>query len=250
MPYGLYISAEGAQVQARRLETISNNLANVDTVGFKRELALAQARHTEAILQGEDYPGSRSVNDVGGGVRIAATVSDFSPGPLESTGRKTDLAVQGQGFFVVRKGPQDYLTRAGNFELDPQGRLITAQGHAVLSSTGTPITLDPSLPWNITPDGGITQEGATTYLALVRPPSPADLTKAGENLFAPLAPAVPLKAEERRVAAGYLERSGVQPVSELLEMIEASRAFEANVQLIRHQDHMLGMMISRLLSQR
>ena len=83
MPYGMYISAEGAKAQATRLETIANNLANVDTPGFKRDVTTFQARFAEAIDQGLDYPGSGSINDLGGGVAVASVLTDHSPGTME-----------------------------------------------------------------------------------------------------------------------------------------------------------------------
>ncbi len=85
MTYGLYMSAEGAAAQAKRMEVLANNLANVDTPGFKRQLAVLQARHAEAILQGLDSPDSATINNVGGGVEIDGTLTDFSPGTLSNT---------------------------------------------------------------------------------------------------------------------------------------------------------------------
>ena len=234
--------------QSQRLETIANNLANVDSAGFKRDLAIFQARYAEEIEQGLDFPGSRSINEVGGGVMVAGTLTDFSPGTLKRTEIPTDLAIQGDGFFMVQKEGQPYLTRAGNFLLDPTGTLTTQQGYPVLNDSGQPVRIDPSVgPWQVTSDGGIQQAGDTQYLALVRPLSLGDLAKTGENLFRPLAEPVRVPAGERRVAGGYLELSGVRPTSEMMEMIEASRAFEANVNLIKSQDEMFGSLVGRLL---
>ena len=133
MPYGLYISAEGAQAQSRRLEVIANNIANVDTVGFKRDLAVMQSRYAEADQRGIASPGDGSLNDIGGGVQFHQTVTDFSPGPLRKTGNPTDVALQGDGFFVVEKGQDRMLTRAGNFRLTADGKLVTQQGYSVLA---------------------------------------------------------------------------------------------------------------------
>ena len=248
MPYGLYISAEGAQAQSKRLEVISNNLANVDTASFKRDLTTLQARHAEATERGLDSPGSGSINDLGGGVSIFGTQTEFGTGPLKKTGVETDLAIQGDGFFVVSKDGQNYLTRAGNFMLNPQGMLTTDQGHAVLNESGQPINIDPTLgPWSVNDAGGIVQAGAVNNLALVEPQSLGDLVKVGNNTFSPLADTVPVQPGRRQVSAGYLEQSGVQATTEMMEMIEASRAFEANVNLIRNQDQMLGTLIGRVL---
>jgi flagellar basal-body rod protein FlgF len=249
MFYGAYISAEGAQAQSRRLEILANNLANVDTTGFKRDLAVVRARHAEEIDLGSDSPGSGSINNVGGGVRLIATQTDFSPGPLTVTSQPTDVAIDGEGFFMVRKPDGDYLTRAGDFALRPTGELVTQEGHAVLDSDGNPILIDVAIgPWNINANGDIVQaDGVGAQLALVTPRSLGDLVKAGENLFRPLADPLPVSPETRRVAQGYLERSGVQPTLEMMDLITASRAFEANVNMIRNQDQMIGALVGRLL---
>jgi flagellar basal-body rod protein FlgF len=247
MPYGLYISAEGAQAQGRRLETIANNMANVDTAGFKRDLALFQARYAEEVSQGRDYYGSGSINNVGGGVEQIGTRIDFSPGPLARTGMPQDMAIRGDGFFVVQHGKDKLLTRAGNFQFNATGGLITQDGDPVIGDDGAPIELDPELPWTLTADGGLQQGNDITYLALVKPPTPDDLAKVGGNLFQPLARTRPLEPEERQVVSGFLEKSGANPTTEMMGMIEASRAFEANVNLIRNQDQMLGSLVTRLL---
>ncbi|MGH7194685.1 MAG: flagellar basal-body rod protein FlgF [Candidatus Saccharimonadales bacterium] len=248
MPYGLYISAEGAQAQSTRMEVIANNLANANTPGFKRELAIFQARFAEDIEQGQAAPGAGTLNDIGGGVETLATVTDFSNGPLQQTGVPTDLAIEGDGFFVVRRNGQNFLTRSGGFALNQTGTLVTHDGDVVLSATGTPIVVAADQgPWYVTPDGAVAQASELTPLALARPNSLGDLMKVGDNLFAPLAPTKPVDATQRRIASGVLEQSGVEPVMEMTEMIETSRAFEANVNMIRNQDQILGELVSRVL---
>ena len=249
MPYGMYISAEGASVQSRRLEVIANNLANVDTVGFKRELAICQARYAEAIQMGLQPPGLGTIEDVGGGVELQQTKTDFSPGTLRRTEVPTDLAIEGEGFFLVQKGDQQYLTRAGNFRLTADGQLVTQQGYNVLSDARTPVVINPAAgPWQITPEGLVSQAGgAAQALAIVRPPASAGLTKVGENLFRLEGEPEPVAAEKRRVAAGYLEAAAVRPTLEMTALIEAARLFEANNNLLRTQDQMLGGLINRVL---
>lgn len=250
MPYGLYISAEGAQAQSLRMETISNNLANVDTTGFKRDLALFQARYAEETALGLDLHGSGSINDLGGGVEAVEIKTDFSMGPLKRTDSPTDLALRGPGFFVVRRGDEDLLTRAGNFSVDPAGQLITGDGYPVLAEGGRPIRIDPTGgPIAVSPEGMLTQGDNAFLLSLVKPASPGDLARHGENLWAPLAPTEPLSPSERgnAVAQGYVEGSGVVATSEMMEMIETSRAFEANVNMIRSQDQLMGSLFGRIL---
>ncbi|HYO23949.1 MAG TPA: flagellar hook basal-body protein [Lacipirellulaceae bacterium] len=248
MPYGMYISAEGAQVQAQRLQVIANNLANVETPGFKRDVATFQARFAEAIQQGCDYPGSRGENDLGGGVKVIDTATDFSSSTLRDTGVETDFAVNGDGFFQVRgKDGQAYLTRAGNFTLDAGGRLLTQDGLEVLDDGGGPITLDSETPWELHPGGRIVQDGAATALGLVRPQSLGDLVKVGGTMFRSLAPVTQTPAEERDIRQGYLEQSGASPTKEMMAMIETTRAFEANTKIIQYQDSMIGGLVNRVL---
>ena len=248
MPYGLYISADGARAQSRRLEIIANNMANVDTVGFKRELAIFQARYAEAVEQGQAEPGSGSINDTGGGIMVRRTATDFSPGAMKRTGAPTDVALSGEGFFVVEKDRQQYLTRAGNFRLTDRGELVTQQGYSVLNDSGSPVTIDPEAgPCEVTPAGALRQGTATQNLALVRPASQGDLVKVGENLFRPLGEPEPLAPGDRHVAGGYLELSGVHPTTELVQMIEASRAIEANLSMVQTQDQMLSGLVTRLM---
>lgn len=248
MPYGLYISAEGAQAQSTRMEVIANNLANAVTPGFKRELAIFQARFAEEVQRGQEPPGAGTLNDIGGGVETMATITDFSNGPLKQTGLSTDLAINGDGFFVVRRNGENFLTRAGSFKFDQTGTLVTQDGDTVLSSTGGPIAISADRgPWNFTADGAVAQASEQTYLALARPNSLGDLMKVGDNLFAPLAPTKPIDATQRQVSIGALEQSTVEPALEMTEMIETSRAFEANVNLIHYQDQIMGELVSRVL---
>lgn len=257
MDYGLYISAAGADVQSRRLDIISNNLANVSTPGFKRELALAQARYAEAIEEGMVQPGSGSINDVGGGLRIHETLTEFSPGVMKETLAPTDAAIvdapgREMAFFVVEKNGKQYLTRAGNFQIAPNGELQTPQGYPVLSVDGAPVVRSPDLPpiVEFTEDGALRQAGFdVAYLQLVRPASRGDLVPAGENLFSPLADVEPVPPEERKVRGGFLEMSSVNSYREMLQMIEASRYYESNVRLIQYQDGAMGTLINRVMRQ-
>ncbi|MHB8898369.1 MAG: flagellar hook-basal body protein [Thermoguttaceae bacterium] len=250
MPYGLYMSAEGAHAQATRLEVIAHNLANVETTGFKRELAILQTRYAEEIEQGTAPAGTGGLDDIGGGVEVVATETEFAPGPLKDTGVPTDVAIRGDGFFVVGRDDQQFLTRAGTFQVNVRGELVTHYGgqpFSVLDDSMSPIVLDRESPWEYTVAGGIKQAGSITNLALVKPRSYGDLARAGENVFRPLAETIPLTAEERSIAPGYLEGSGVEPTNEMIAMIETSRLLEANLNMMKTQDEMLDGLIGRLL---
>lgn len=248
MAYGIYISAEGAAAQSTRLETLSSNMANVTTPGFKRDLAMFQARYSEAEQRGLDTPGSNTLNDLGGGVMIRATKTDFSPASLKHTEIPTDMAIQGDGYFQVRRGSQTMLTRAGNFTITALGQLMTPDGYPVLSNDGDGIVINPDGgKWNMTPSGNITQDGNIFPLALVRPESNDELVKTGENLFSTKKTPIPLEPEKRSVLQGWLEQSGVRPTQELTDLIETERVFEANVNMIHFQDEILSSLISSVL---
>lgn len=249
MPYGLYISAEGARAQSRRLEVISNNLANVNTVGFKPDVATFQSRFAEAIQQGAVMPGARGQEDLGGGVKIDETLTNFAAGSLQHTGNNNDMAIIGNGFFQVSgPGGEPMLTRAGNFRVDNQNRLVTANGgHAVLSAGGGPIELNPESQWRVTRTGDIEQDGTLTPLAVVQPESLGELNKVGANLFRARGPVSAVPNAQREVRTGVLEMSGVSPTTEMMSMIETSRAFEANARMIQNQDQMLSNLIGRVL---
>jgi flagellar basal body rod protein FlgG len=245
----MYISGEGAQAQSRRLEVIANNLANVNTVGFKPDVASFQARFAEAIQRGEAQSGDHSINDLGGGVKIIDVTTNFAPGQLQRTGNDSDVAIVGNGFFAVQGGDgQTYFTRAGEFAVDAEGQLITQNGHRpVLDSSGGPIVLDLEQPWLVTPDGSVQQGDASVQLALVEPRSMNDLIKVGSNMFRSLAGTTAVPDEERQVRSGFLEVSGVNSTDQMMAMIETTSAFEANSRMIQNQDTSAGTLISRIL---
>src|SRR2546421_288370 len=106
MPYGLYLSAEGAYVQSQRLDVLANNMANVATPGFKRDVALFQSRMAQAQQEGLP-PAANQLDDLGGGVKFLATATDYSTGPMQQSKIDSDMAVGGDGFFMVRHANRD-----------------------------------------------------------------------------------------------------------------------------------------------
>jgi flagellar basal-body rod protein FlgF/flagellar basal-body rod protein FlgG len=167
---------------------------------------------------------------------------------MQLTNIPTDLAIQDPGtFFLVARGSQRLLTRAGNFQISSDGRLLTTQGDAVLSTDGEPIQIDPTLPWRFLAGGILEQAGERVALALVRPRDLSALTKVGENYFQAPSPPETVPDEQRQVRPGYLELSGVNPVEEMVELIAASRAYEANVRIIQQHDSATSQLIGRIL---
>lgn len=248
MDYGLYVAAAGADTQSRRMEVLSHNLTNVDTPGFKEELAILQARHSRAIRDGKDIPGQGSLNNLGSGVSLAETQTNFSPGQYKQTGYKWDVAIRGDGFFMVDDGNRQLLTRAGNFRVDSNGNLLTQQGFRVLDTEGAPIVMNPNMYSQIHQDGWVEHSGGGQLLALVKPESLGDLARVGNNTFNPLGPVANVARNERTVEPGFLELSGVKPTESMMNLIETSRMYEANVRMIQNHDQMTGSLVNRVLT--
>jgi flagellar basal-body rod protein FlgF len=250
--YGTYLSASGADSYSRYLEVIANNVANVDTPGFRRELPIIKAYHAEAIEQGLASAGDGGLHDVGGGVGMFQTVTSFEIGQIQRTGVESDMMLadpRGDHFFVVDQDGQQMLTRAGNFLFDRDGYLVTQSGRQVLSANGGPIRINPTLPYEFDSTGGVVQQatGTRTELAVVRPASLHELEHMGENLFATQGQLQAVPAEERRIRSGYLETSAARPVQEMVDMIKVTRAYESNVRMIQQQDGITESLLSRVL---
>jgi len=253
MLYGLYLSAQGARAQSLRLDTVANNLANASTTGFKRALAVFQSHRPYDVEQGESRDVPSQLNRSTGGITTADVVTDFSQGPLKETGGSLDVALSGPGFLqVLDADNQRYLTRNGDLTLNRNGELVMAgTGHRVLDNEGAPIQL-AGTPGKveITPDGTISRNhnglsAVVGRLGVYTPQSVSQLQKVGEGLYANNGP-VSDAGSQVQVRQGYLEGSGVNPMSEMMTMIQSSRAFETNVSMIRQQDESLSRLLQSL----
>ena len=248
MPYGVYLSAAGAHAQSHRMQVLSNNLANVDTPGFKPQQTILQSRFAEMIEEGQVPQGLGGADDIGGGVTIQRAQTQFTVGPMKATGRETDFAIDDDAsFFVLQRGEQQLLTRAGNFLIDSRGRMINQSGDEVLASDGNPIQLEPGKPYQIGTQGRLRQGANTWELMLAKPKSLGDVSHLGGNQFKPLAEFDLVPRADRKVVAGMLEQSAVSPTTAMMELIETSRVYEANVRMIQNQDSVMGTLISRVL---
>jgi flagellar basal body rod protein FlgG len=257
MSYGLYISSEGAMAQEYRMQTIANNIANLETPGFKRELALQMARHTESVAIGEIEFGSGLITDIGGGVHTIGTHTEFKQGPISPTEIESDLAIQGDGWFQVRdmSNGELFLTRAGNFQVDQNGMFVTEWGRSrfqLLDIEGEAVMLpDPnSKTWHITDDGVVHEQGIgrVQQIALIQPLNMKEMVKTGENVYRLEGEYRDFDLEERpRIRSGHLEMSATNPSTEMIEMIVASRAIETNVKMMHTQDEATAGLISRVL---
>jgi flagellar basal-body rod protein FlgG len=247
MIYGLYLSATGVLTNSYKQDVIANNLANAETVGFKRSMALFQQRRAEAQIAPDlaDQSDPRLAG-ISGGTFLSPTFVDHTEGVLERTSSNLDVAIHGNGYLAVRDGEQTRLTRNGQMMLDRNGNLILADGsnHPVLDAQRRPIQIPAGIPQSqieIGSDGTITAGtlGAIAKLGLFDVDDTAKLRPRGGNLFV-----VPddqqLKAADGTIAAGFVEDSNVDPTSELTQLINAQRQLEANANMIRFQDQTLA----------
>ncbi|HEV8379334.1 MAG TPA: flagellar hook basal-body protein [Tepidisphaeraceae bacterium] len=246
MNYGLYLSAMGVLANSQRQDVIANNLANSETVGFKKDLALFQEQRTEAQIRGRSA--SRESNELleplGGGLVPSGTTLDLSQGPIESTSNPLDVAILGDGYFAVRNGDRLMLTRAGRFQVDRNGILTTDAGHAVLSEKMSSITLAPGAV-DIGKDGTITQNGKTVgRLGVFSVPDPKLIAKRGANLMSYPDIERSLKASDAQLRNEALEQANCEPTTELAALMDTQRQLEANANMIRYQDQMLNRLVN------
>lgn len=247
MNYGLYQSAGGVLSNLHEFQVISNNLANAQTTGFKADLALAQQRLPARIESGAFTDPSLLLERLGGGQLATPTMVEFVQGSLEQTGTSSDAALDGDGFFVVgpERGADERsvaLTRDGRFTLDADNQLVmSTTGWHVLDDRNKPIELELG-PFEIRNDGMIVQNGQEiAKLAIQHVDRPDALEKLGDGLLRPTAESGRAEADDTTtVRQGYLEASTVNPIIAMKDLMELSRALEANVRLMQYQDVLMG----------
>lgn len=250
----LWVAKTGLDAQQTQLDVISNNIANVSTNGFKR----ARAVFEDLLYQTIRQPGAQSSQQttipsglqLGTGVRPIATEKIFAQGNLNQTSNPLDIAINGQGFFQIQM-PDGTLayTRDGSFQKDANGQLVTSSGYPL-----SPAVTIPSNATSVTVgrDGvmSVIQAGATspTQIGTIQIASfvnPGGLQSSGENLFVETAssgtptPNTPGTNGVGLLSQGYVETSNVNVAEELVNMIQAQRAYEMNSKVITTSDQML-----------
>lgn len=220
MADGIYSALSGALMQVQALEAVSNNLANTNTPGFK-----AQRLSFEEVLVASDGVLNRTLQQA----KVTSFVDDFSQGSDMSTGNPLDLALVGEGFFVVETPEGERYTRQGSFSLSPSGTLVSPAGFPVMGEGGE-ITAAPQGPVHINDEGVVTQLGNRLgTVRVVRISEPQQLERQGNSLWdLPEGEEITARVEDTatRVRAGFLEGSNVNMVLAMTEMIQVSRAYE------------------------
>ncbi len=255
MNYGLYLSASGVLTNMYRQDVYANNLANAQTIGYKPDYPAIQLRQPEAI---EDNAGLELREDlldrIGGGAFAGPQAINFGVGRLEPTGNPMDVALSepDRFFAVARTDPRTQqrevlLTRDGRFVRDAAGLLVTASGgHEVLDAQDSPIPLGDG-PVQIDSAGNIQQDGeAIGRLQVASVDDLRALKKAGQNLCSLEGARRRPVDEARAVVSGFLEGSNVEPVHELVKLIEATRAISMNSQMIQYHDGLMDRAVNVL----
>ncbi len=252
MMRSLWSAATGMIAQQLNIDTISNNLANVNTIGFKK----SRAEFEDLIYQSHKIAGSITQGDVrvptgiqvGMGVRPTTVHKFFSQGDYQNTSNPLDMAIEGEGFFQVQVGDEVAYTRAGAFKLNQDGTVVSANGYVLQPEFTVPAETKHI---SITEGGTITaldangEELATADIPLYTFINPAGLEARGKNLYTPTeASGEAVEGEPGvdntgTIAQGFLEMSNVEVVEEMVGMIVGQRAYEVNSKAIQTSDQML-----------
>lgn len=231
---GLHIAASGMLAQQVRHETVANNLANADTTGYKADTAVFRTALDAAIWRHRDPQKGAPTPQVGAlsfGAEVDDVVTDLRPGPIALTGRPLDVAIAGEGFFVVNTPQGERYTRDGAFHQVADGTLVTADGIPVMGTRGA--IRSASAPLSIAPNGDVLANGQV--IDRLRIVQLRNASKEGANRFAGNAQPV----QQFNLQVGALERSNVSVVQAMVDMIVAMRSYEASHRAVLAHDETL-----------
>lgn len=249
----LWTAASGMQAQQLNVDVVANNIANVNTTGFKK----SRADFQDLIYQNLKSIGAPSTNStqasgiqIGLGTRTAAVTKNFSTGTINQTGNDLDIAIEGEGFFQIQQpdGSTAY-SRAGSFKQDSQGRVVNSDGYPLLPEVVIPSN---ATKVNIGNDGTVSVQQAgqnaptnVGNIQLATFSNPAGLSSLGRNLYQPTdssgeaTTGTPGQNGIGTMSQGYLEMSNVSVVEEMVNMIIGQRAYEVNSKAVQAADEML-----------
>lgn len=250
---GLYTSGAGMLVQWSRQDVEANNLANVNTVGFKRDVALVKQFPEMLIMRTQDAYLNTSKGKMelrlltgllGTGAQVEKVVPLFEEGQFKETQNTFDLAIHGDGFFTIQTPQGIRYTRNGAFTLNEKGELLTQEGYYVLGEGGRMTLQGKNIAFG--QDGTVYVDGALVdRLRITRFPDKAGLEKVGHNLYIDIMGFNEnVQPNEVEIKQGFLELSNVNVVTEMSRMIEVMRTYEANQRMILSQDETLNLVIN------
>ena len=238
----LYVGLSRQMTLQREMDVIANNVANVNTTGFKLESLMVETdtEHLPVDPTNVNLPNVNFSLDAG-------VVRDFSQGGLTETGGPLSMAIQGQGFFKVMTPQGERYTRDGRFQLDAQGRVVTATGDPVQGDNGD-IVLDPLKgPPKVASDGTVSQQNqAVGKISVVTFASLSALTKEGDGYYGNDSNLQPQPADGALVRQGMLESSNVEPITQITRLIQVSRAYENIANMMDQTSQLSSSAVDRL----
>ncbi|MCS6972063.1 MAG: flagellar hook-basal body protein [Turneriella sp.] len=275
---GIYTGASGMSAMQVKMDVVANNLANVDKTAFKEDVTIFKA-HPEILIHRTRDDGvgwvplggfdiAPLVGKLGTGVEVNEIYTRFDQGALKKTDRDQDLAINGEGFFVVQTNQGPRLTRSGAFIIDRHGMLVTPDGFPLLGEKG-PIVVNHNnfiikTNGEVWVNQAVDRQAATSKdinqwenpvlldrLQIRTVDHPRHLDKVGQSFYnttpesGEMRPVDPVKSPE--ILQGFLEVSNVNIVTEMVNMIEVQRLYEANQKAITTHDGMLGVLINQIL---
>lgn len=240
MERGLYAAASGMLAQQAIQDTLAQNIANVNTVGYKQDNQIFSALHGQALRRlAAGTTRGPHIGELGVGVTPGQTYTDWQTGPLAQTGNPLDASFGDNQFLAVRTARGERYTRAGNLQLDARGRLTTGSGLEVWDVNNRPITVNAGGKLTLDPRGNLLSNGQPVAQLKIVQADTRGLTKEGDSLFAPLAPNAVRPAAAPLVRPGTLEQSNMDPVRGMVQMLTVSRSFDMAQRALTTQDELL-----------
>jgi len=240
MPLGYYIAGSAGQIAQRKLNDISHNLANVNTVGF-------MANRSSFSTQLSSHQAGASTQGAGAFPKYGNQFLDMQEGVIKKTGNDLDFAIQGLGFFRVglADGSEAY-TRAGNFKLDASGALLTQGGYPVLNANGRPIRLQPG-HITATQDGALAVDGAKVdSFGLVQILDPSKVDKSSESLLKTPVANTQATTPDILVHQGSLEGSNVNAIQAMTELIDTMRSYQSTMKIVEEFNQQASLLNDRV----
>ncbi len=241
---GLYTGASGMIAEMARTDAISNNLANADTAGFKKDVTITKDFASVLITRINDGPDAPTIGSLGMGVTVDEVATDQSAGTIRLTGNNFDLAMEGKGFFAVETSRGVRYTRNGTFSKNRRGELVTQDGNRVLGQNG-PIRIQGN-SMVVGADGTVLVDNQPAgKLQVVEFADEKQLEKEGSSLYI-AANNQQRKAATGSVRQGFLEKSNVNVVGEMVNLISNYRAYEINGKVVQSHDQLLSKAVTEV----
>lgn len=243
----LYMAGNAMLTNMKRMDVITNNFSNSDTIGYKKDRLISRSFEDMLIARINDrnVVNARRVGPLNTGIHVDEIVTSFAQGPIESTGKKTDLTVKGNGFIVINSPAGERYTRSGSFNIDANGFLVTDEGYFVMGENGPLMIPDSEFVIDKTGAVYINEEYVDTLL-IVGFENLEDLRKEGDSLYLNSNAGNAFIPPDGELMQGYLEGSNVDLMQETVNMIEVLRNYESNQRIIRMLDDTLGKAVNEI----